>query len=274
MERREKVVIPKNKPFIYMKGDDNARSNAMIIDGSDNLPYGADRRNSTAVAIDETTFKSATFSVFADNFVAKRMTFRNMYNFEGKPDPNIQAVAAVVAGDMVAFYFCNFIGRQDTLCDLTGRHMYTKCGIQGTLDFIFGYATSTCYINLNGDGGWITANGRSNANDTTGFVFKYCEFTQLNSGSAYLGRAWGPYARSVLFHTHMENVIVPAGWDIGSFAGHENDMTFAELGCFGPGSNEYGNVSRVAWEKYMSEDQEKYYATDFNDAKKWRPQQP
>ncbi|KAK1295088.1 putative pectinesterase 55 [Acorus calamus] len=134
--------------------------------------------------------------------------------------------------------------------------------------------TLVCYITLNGGGGWITANGRSNANDTTGLVFKYCEFTQISSGSAYLGRAWGPYARSVLFHTHMENVIVPAGWDIGSFAGHENDMTFAEMGYYGPGSNEYENVTRVAWLKYMSDDKEKYYATDFNDAKKWRPQQP
>ena len=53
-----------------------------------------------------------------------------------------QSVAAFVAADKVAFYHCAFFSLHNTLFDNKGRHYYHQCYIQGSIDFIFGRATS------------------------------------------------------------------------------------------------------------------------------------
>jgi len=53
-----------------------------------------------------------------------------------------QSVAAFVAADKVAFYHCAFFSLHNTLFDNKGRHYYHECYIQGSIDFIFGRATS------------------------------------------------------------------------------------------------------------------------------------
>lgn len=53
-----------------------------------------------------------------------------------------QSVAAFVAADKVAFYHCAFYSLHNTLFDNKGRHYYHECYIQGSIDFIFGRATS------------------------------------------------------------------------------------------------------------------------------------
>jgi len=52
------------------------------------------------------------------------------------------ANAAKLYGDKYFFQRCSFIGYQDTLCDLLGRHYFKDCYIQGEVDFIYGYAQS------------------------------------------------------------------------------------------------------------------------------------
>lgn len=53
-----------------------------------------------------------------------------------------QAVAAMISGDKSSLYSCSFIGYQDTLADLFGRHYFKGCYIQGVTDFIFGLGQS------------------------------------------------------------------------------------------------------------------------------------
>jgi len=48
----------------------------------------------------------------------------------------------VVYGDKTAFYECGFVGVQDTLTDLVGRHYFESCYIEGYVDFIWGYGQS------------------------------------------------------------------------------------------------------------------------------------
>jgi pectinesterase len=64
---------------------------------------------------------------------------QNTYNDMRAMEP---AVAALVGGDRSSFYDCNFIGVQDTLSDMYGRHYYENCYIQGSTDFIFGNGQS------------------------------------------------------------------------------------------------------------------------------------
>jgi pectin methylesterase-like acyl-CoA thioesterase len=54
----------------------------------------------------------------------------------------IRTVAAMVAGDKVAFYHCAFYSPHHTLFDSAGRHYYKSCYIQGNIDFIFGNGQS------------------------------------------------------------------------------------------------------------------------------------
>lgn len=57
-------------------------------------------------------------------------------------NPITQAVAAMISGDKCVFYRCAFIGLQDTLWDVSGRHYFKFCVIKGGIDFIFGSGQS------------------------------------------------------------------------------------------------------------------------------------
>lgn len=67
--------------------------------------------------------------------------------------------------------------------------------------------------------GIITAQGRTNPEDTNGFVFKDCKVT--GTGKAVLGRPWRPYARVLFYHSNLTDVVDSKGWDSGAFAGQE-----------------------------------------------------
>ncbi|KAK9292614.1 hypothetical protein L1049_020589 [Liquidambar formosana] len=241
----EKVVIPPEKPCILLEGES---SRFTTITWGDH----------------EQTDTSATFSCFADNFVAKRITFKNSYNHAIGPDYDErtqadasnymikQAVAARIYGDKSAFYQCGFMGFQDTLWDVKGRHYFNSCHIEGAVDFIFGYGQSLyeeCAINVIAgslppqiNAGYLTAQGRNSSDDPSGFIFREC--LVFGTGQVYLGRAYGPYSRVIFAHTTFNVDVAPQGWDAWM-----SDFTYAEVNCQGPGSD---TSKRVGWEKKLS----------------------
>lgn len=82
-----------------------------------------------------------------------------------------------------------------------------------------------CVISVLGDAldqgspGYITAQGRSNSNESNGFVFK--ESLVIGTGLSYLGRPWRDYARVIFYNTNLSNIIEPSGWDSWKAAGRE-----------------------------------------------------
>lgn len=115
------------------------------------------------------TARSSSVAIFAPYFTAYNISFQvkkmelfemfpmwdfnnlvNIFCFFEKntappPGPGrigAQAVALRIAGDQAAFYGCGFYGAQDTLNDDRGRHYFSECFIQGSIDFIFGKAKS------------------------------------------------------------------------------------------------------------------------------------
>ena len=58
--------------------------------------------------------------------------------------------------------------------------------------------------------GYITAHGRDNETETSGFVFENCTIT--GTLKTYLGRPWRPFARVLFYGCFMENIIDPLGW--------------------------------------------------------------
>ncbi|KAF7807344.1 putative pectinesterase 29 [Senna tora] len=233
---REKLKIPYDKPYIILKGE-GKRKTIVVWDDHD------------------TVAQSPTFTSMADNVVVKCMSFRNSYNNPINSNPRQPAVAAMVAGDKTRFFRVGFFGLQDTLWDDQGRHYYKLCTIQGAVDFIFGAGQSLferCSISVIGGAleaglpGFITAQGRTNPNDANGFVFKECNV--FGNGSTYLGRPWRAYSRVLFYRTNMSNIVQPKGWEPWNFVGQENQITFAEYGCYGDGSD---TSERVKWTKKL-----------------------
>ncbi|KAF3600414.1 hypothetical protein F2Q69_00037115 [Brassica cretica] len=238
---KEKIKIPYDKPFIVI--------------------VGAGKRK-TRVEWDDhySVAQSPTFATIADSTVVKSLTFVNTYNFpnNGKvnKNPRTPAVAALIDGDKCAFYSVGFAGIQDTLWDSDGRHLFHRCTIQGAVDFIFGNGQSIykkCVIQVLGAtlepglAGYITAQGRTNPYDANGFVFM--DSLVHGTGMAYLGRPWRSYARVIFYNTNLTNVVVPEGWDAWNLVGHESQLTYAEVGCFGSGSS---TTRRVSWVKKLN----------------------
>ncbi|XP_056683214.1 probable pectinesterase 55 [Spinacia oleracea] len=252
---KEKIEIQQDKGCIVLEGED---------------------RNTTKITYDahSNTFESVTFSVLMDNFVAKRVTFENSYNIIKKDTlPGvIPAVAYKSYGDKHAFYSCGFVGFQDTIWDDIGRHYFKSCYIEGAVDFIWGNGQSVyedCEINVTGEG-YITAHGRESANDTSGYVFRGCNVS--GTGKVVLGRAYRSFARVIFIESKFDNVINPEGWFIWHQAGHEKDITYAEVNCKGPGAN---TSNRVPWEKKLDASQVEQYTTQaFVDHDGWIAKQP
>ncbi|XP_077219007.1 putative pectinesterase 29 [Tasmannia lanceolata] len=260
----EKVTISKDRPFILLEGH---ATRDTIIAWGDSI----------------STEESPTFHVDADNFVAKCITFKNTFNHKvvvPRP-PNSdtrQAVAAMIYGDKSSFYYCSFVGFQDTLADMQGRHYFNHCYIEGAIDFIFGYGQSiyqSCalYVTVNSSSpfvGSITAQGRAQATDTNGFVFNNCRIH--GTGKTYLGRAWGNFSRVIFYKTTMSRIVIPAGWNPMVAVGHVDTITFAENGCTGKGSNLSG---RVKWEKKLTATElSQLTSLSFIDPDGWIEQQP
>ena len=232
--RSEKVIIPQNKSFILLEGEGRQQTSIEWADHAGG---------------DSSTADSPTFAAHSADFVARDITFKvrrrrlqlinqtspaaaahamglllqNSYGGDGGTSP---AVAALVSGDRSSFYRCGFVGVQDTLGDMEGRHYYEACYIEGATDFIFGDGQSIfqgCDIRTApapvSSPGFITAQGRQSEADTSGFVFRGC--TVRGDTPAYLGRAWRRYARVIFYRTDMSGVVVGQGWDAWDYKGRE-----------------------------------------------------
>ncbi|OAY48896.1 hypothetical protein MANES_05G013700v8 [Manihot esculenta] len=253
----EKVVIPANKPFIFLEGA--GRNNTSI-------EYGDDQDLPT----------SATFISYADNIKAEGITIKNTYNLQngGQNITMKRATAIRIQGDKSAFYDCAFVGIQDTFFDDKGSHYFKNCYIEGAIDFIYGSAQSIyeeCVISLNvgkydpGLPSSITAQKKAEPEDPSGFVFKNCEIT--GTGKAHLGRAWGPYSTVIIYNSTISDIILPQGWNAWHFVGHEENFTYVEANNTGAGAD---TSRRVPWlKKFDASELSKFVDLSYIDRDGW-----
>ncbi|KAJ7963651.1 Pectinesterase [Quillaja saponaria] len=237
---REKVFVPRSKPYISFIGSENRAAKTVIT-----WSNKASDRDSTGGELG--TYRSATLAVESNYFCASGITFEN--TVVAVPGGHgMQAVALRIAGNKAMFYKVRVLGTQDTLLDETGSHYFYQCHIQGSIDFIFGSSKSLyqdCVLkSIAQYYGAIAAHHRDSPHDDTGFSFVNCTIT--GSGSVLLGRAWGDYARTIYSYCYMENIITPSGWNDWNHPLRRKTVMFGEYKNRGRGANTRG---RVPWSK-------------------------
>ena len=246
---REKLTVPANKQKLHLIGEDVYETVITWDDyarkaGSTGYPMGT----------------SATSTVFmhADDFLAENITFENTAG-EGKSIG--QACAITVDGDRAAFINCRFIANQDTVYNFgPGQRQYFRdCYIEGTTDFIFGFATAYfdgCTI-MSKKNSYVTA-AATPEGAPYGYVFRNCRLVHNGDASGvYLGRPWRPYAKTVFIECRLGDHILPAGWHNWNKPDAEKTSFYAEYGNTGPGAA--GKGERVPWSHFLKDrDLQKY----------------
>ncbi|MCO5582259.1 hypothetical protein L7F22_036151 [Adiantum nelumboides] len=239
----ETVRIPYTKPCLTFVGDGVGKT---VITG-----------NLNAQMLGVSTYDTATVAVDGDEFIAYNLTIENTAH----PDRH-QAVALRVGSDRSAFYHCAFLGHQDTLYAHSLRQYYQNCRIEGTIDFIFGNAAGVfqkCEVLIRPGriaSSVVTAQGRTDAAQTTGFVLEDCmingtkEFMEVfllnpKKYKVYLGRPWKRYSRTIYKGSWIEGIVRPEGWRPwrGDFA--LSTLFYGEYNNTGIGANVTGRVKWV-----------------------------
>lgn len=227
---------------------------------------------STNRLISKPFFVLSFAAVSGRGFIARDITFRNTAG-----PHNRQAVALRVDSDRSAFYRCSIEGYQDTLYAHSLRQFYRECNIYGTIDFIFGNGAAVlqnCKIftrkPLPYQKTTITAQGRKDPNQSTGFSIQSCYVYAMYP--TYLGRPWKPYSRTVFMQTYLNNQVSPQGWLpwAGNFA--LNTLYYGEYMNYGPGS---GLAGRVRWPGYHANlgtsQAGSFTVAQFIDGRSWLP---
>ncbi|GLJ09575.1 hypothetical protein SUGI_0112170 [Cryptomeria japonica] len=262
----ENVDVSKNKHNIMFIGDGK---DVTVIAGNRNFVDGY------------TTFHSATVAVMGKGFVARDITFRNTAG-PGKH----QAVALRVGSDFSAFWKCSFEGFQDTLYVHSHRQFYRECDIYGTVDFIFGNVAAVlqnCNILARkpaaGQKIMYTAQGREDPNENTGISIQNCRLSATSdlvaaksSFKVYLGRPLRKYSRTVIMHSHLDDLIHPAGWHEweGNFA--LSTLYYGEFMNRGSGA---ATENRVKWKGHRviksSSEANQFTVNQFVQGNSWLP---
>lgn len=242
---KERIVVPSGQARITFRGVSPAATARTVLTfdrsahqiAPDGKPYG--------------TARTPSIQIDGNDFVAENVTFENSAGHGAKVE---QAVAILINGDRCVFRHCRFLGWQDTLCPLRHRQYFADCYIEGHVDFIFGFSTAVfdrCRVQSKGPG-FVAAQARLSANETTGYLFRDCNLTAaagVPDRSVYLGRPWRPYSRVIFLNCKLGKHIRPEGWNNWENPANEQTAFFAEYGSSGPGANSSG---RVIWARRLS----------------------
>ena len=179
---------------------------------------------------------------------------------------NTAALAADFYGAHVAAYGCSFIGFQDTLLSNQGTHLFSNSYIEGSIDFIWGFATAyfhQCTIASNTPGACVSAQSRS-AGTVSGFVFDTCMVTYTSTygtsyGLSYLGRPYSNYSTAVYMNSYIDQHINAQGWNVWSASSPQtNHVSFYEYNNSGPGSWQASTI-RASFATNITADQASAY---------------
>ena len=236
---KEKVILPESKINVSFIGESRTKTILTYDDYASKMNVFGEEMSTSG---------SASFYVYAPDFIAENMTFEN------SAGPVGQAVAVFVSGDRSVFRNCRFLGFQDTLYtyDKDSRQYYEGCYIEGAVDFIFGKSTAwfeNCTIHSKRSEGYLTA-AATPAGKAYGYVFYNCRLTADRSvENVYLGRPWRPFARTLFIECDMGSHISPEGWHNWKKPDAEKTTFYGEYKSRGGGGN---CEDRVSWSHQLT----------------------
>ena len=257
---KERLTLAQGKNNVTLIGDDPLTTVLTFDNHTGTVLPNGDTVN---------TYTSASFFIYADDFVARNISFENNAGFNAG-----QAVAVFAHGDKLQFENCRFLGFQDVLfCSSEkSRQYYRNCYIEGTTDFIFGSSTvvfEKCHIHSKKNS-HVTA-ASTPASSSYGFVFLYCKLTGDTSlHNVSLGRPWRPYASVSYLYCDIGPHILGEGWNNWKNPSNETTARFSEYKNVGAGANP---EKRFAWTKQLTDERAKQFtlANIFNG---WLPLLP
>lgn len=201
------------------------------------------------------TFRTWTVAVCADGVTMRDLS---IVNDSLHPEDKGQEVALSVCGDDFSMENCRLSSTQDTLflgplpADLIERYRgflpdelrrggrmrqhFTRCLIEGTVDFIFGCGEAVfeaCEIRSVYDVrqiGYVAAPAHA-LSQQDGFVFRDCNFTAedtVNPGSIFLARPWRDYGLCSFVNCRYGEHLSPAGFDPWNDTGRDRTARFYE----------------------------------------------
>ncbi|PIA36516.1 hypothetical protein AQUCO_03300002v1 [Aquilegia coerulea] len=272
----------KQKYLIYIKNG-TYKENVEIKKDKWNLILIGDGMDSTIISGNRSvigskhklkTYATATLSVSGQRFMAHNLTIENTAG------PKLgQAVALRSNSDLSVFYKCRFRGYQDTLYVHSNRQFYRECEITGTVDFIFGKGTAVfqnCTILVRKPGSsYITAHSRISSNLTTGFSIQFSnissDFIPSSKKSAFLGRPWREYARTVFMQSYLGDIIRPEGWKPWNDTMRLDKLYYGEYRNSGPGANLDRRVKWPGYHVMNSSEAESFTVANFINGDLWLP---
>ncbi|KAJ4994292.1 pectin methylesterase [Stagonosporopsis vannaccii] len=227
----EQVYIgPLNGPLTvqgYTKDARSYKDNKVTITG--NLS-----RQTPGLANNDAT---ATVRLWTSNVKLYNLNVANTF---GAATSSGQALALSAQKTNQGFYGCKFTGWQDTIYANEGRQIYAKTFINGAVDFIFGLRALAWFDKVDIEtigSGWITANGREAANNTSIYVFNQADVRGTSgAGSTYLGRPWRQWSRVVFQRSYLGDVVRPEGWSRWDAVQPLDNVVYQEYKNNGPGA--------------------------------------
>ncbi|CAK8538205.1 unnamed protein product [Lathyrus sativus] len=215
---QEYILIPSTKINIHLFGDG---PNHTIILANQN---------------------GSTIDIRGEGFMAQNIGFINSAGLDANA-----VVAIRNEANKNIFFQCSLQGFQDTLWVIFGIQFYKNCDIYGTVDFIYGNATTVfqdCMIYTRyRQFVTFTAQSRESPYEKTGFTFQRCSFTMSHEDvegksevRATLGRPLRNYSSVAILQCYIDSMVDPRGWEEMSGQGTDN-VTYVEFENVGPGSN-------------------------------------
>ncbi|MGL4971299.1 MAG: pectinesterase family protein [Cetobacterium sp.] len=228
---REKVVI--DKPNITLIAEE--RGQVILVWGD---ASGTPMKQNFEKTYGTSGSASVTLTENAKGFTAKKIVFKNDFDYPNSNFENKQAVALKNDADTSYFEECDFLGYQDTLYANKGRQYYKNSYIEGNVDFIFGGAQAyfeSCdiYSIARKTGiGYIIAPSTLEVEEV-GYVFDGCSFlSNAEKNTIFIGRPWHPGKRAghnpsaLIMNSNLGEHIKELAWDSMSGFSPDNARFF------------------------------------------------
>ncbi|MGW2234068.1 pectinesterase family protein [Streptomyces sp. NPDC001759] len=198
---REVVAVPADRADLTIRGaTGDPRDTVIVFDHAN----GTEKPDGTTYG----TAGSATFTSAAPGLTVRDLTLANDWLRADHPDiTGTQAVAACTYGDRTHFDNVRLLAHQDTLfvdtsaLDAFDRQYFSRCHIEGDVDFVFGRATAVfdrCHFHTLARDVSFTPKGMVFAPSTAranphGILAVRCRITSGAEDGAYkLARPWVP----------------------------------------------------------------------------------